>query len=179
MQSKVHPRAGLHQNVNVTWMPHTALSPTSQVCLVVRSAHATLDPLHHTKPQEWQTRVDVCSLGGVSVISSVFSHTSGAPVAPRKAGDVHHPSVTSATHDCVWDAYIQLPIRWRDLPRDSYLKFDVLDHTEQVVSGSTVLLQVVNELFHRLTRFLHSFLLRRCRYSACTASSGHRFKKSN
>jgi hypothetical protein len=123
-------------DVRVTWMPHTTLSQTSHVCLIVRSAHARLDPLeHYNKPEEWQTRIHVCALGGISLIPVIAYHTPVSPVKSRKAGDVHRPSVMSATHDCVWESFIQLPIRWRDLPRDAYFKFELLTDREKVVSA--------------------------------------------
>jgi hypothetical protein len=115
-------------------MPHTTLSQTSHVCLLVRSAHATLDPVEHRNPEEWQIRVQICAIGGVELIPSIPSHTSAAPVEARKTGDVRYPSVTRATHDCVWDDFIQLPIRWRDLPRDSYLLLHVIGEDEITVS---------------------------------------------
>jgi hypothetical protein len=45
------------------------------------------------------------------------------------------PNVTFATHDCWWNTYITLPIRWRDLPRDAYLYFEVLAVHDIVVGG--------------------------------------------
>ena len=129
----MHPRQAAAQNVTVTWMPHTTLSQTSHVCLLIRSAHATLDPLANSKPQEWQVRVRIFALGGVDLIPSLASFTSAAPVMARKAGAARYPSVTDATHDCWWDYHIQLPIRWRDLPRDAYLSFDVVGDGDTTV----------------------------------------------
>jgi hypothetical protein len=47
------------------------------------------------------------------------------------------PKVTRASHDCTWNTFVQLPIRWRDLPRDAYLYFEVLGVHDTVVSTNT------------------------------------------
>jgi len=136
--------------VNVTWMPHTSISQTSHVCLTVRSVHASLDDIHHgdEMPLEWKIRVGVFGVGGIALVP-IATHTRSSPVLPRRRklisleeetnnplgqdsqksqpGDKNwRPTVESATHDCCWDQWIQIPIRWRDLPRDAYLFFEVL-----------------------------------------------------
>ena len=139
--------------VKVTWMPHTTLSQTSHVCLGIRSAHVSLDPLLHgpcgrnvaTSPeQQWSVRVSVFAIGGLPFMP-VATMTPTATVTPRtrrQATNKQHqqqhdplrPSVAYGTHQCCWDAAVQIPIRWRDLPRDAYLHFEVLRLRDQVVS---------------------------------------------
>lgn len=49
------------------------------------------------------------------------------------------PLVSTATHRCQWDNnsnhnnMVHIPLRWRDLPRDAYLKFQVTGSNDQVV----------------------------------------------
>lgn len=43
------------------------------------------------------------------------------------------PSVSNATHDCFWDRDVKMPVRWRDLPRDAYLLFEVIGCGDRVV----------------------------------------------
>jgi phosphatidylinositol 3-kinase len=133
--------------VNVTWMPHTTLSQTSHVCLTIRSAHASLDDLLiDDRSQEWKVRVGVYGIGGVSLVP-VATHTPCAPVQSRRKQEQQEttgessrpkPTVSSATHDAYWDYFIHLPIRWRDLPRDAYLLFEILGGTQVVVYQGTM-----------------------------------------
>ena len=122
--------------VNVTWLPHTALSQTSHVCLMIKSAHASFDDIladRRIQP-EWKIRVGVFGVGGIALVP-VSAHTSSAPVCSRrlraqqseaKRETSAQPTVMSATHDCFWEFLVHVPIRWRDLPRDSYLLFEIL-----------------------------------------------------
>lgn len=124
--------------VNVTWLPHTALSQTSHACLIIKSAHSSFDDLlvdRRVQP-EWKVRVGVFGIGGIPLVP-VSSHTSAAPVRSRrlcadlpaskaKRESSTQPTVMSATHDCVWEYLVHVPIRWRDLTRDSYLLFEIL-----------------------------------------------------
>jgi hypothetical protein len=131
--------------VEVTWMPHTTLSQTSHVCLTIRSAHASLDALLTDQPQEWKVNVSVYGVAGLLLVP-VLSHTPAAQVSSRKRtrdesttateqqSRAPRPTVSKATHDCIWDTFVQIPIRWRDLPRDAYLLFEVLGQADTVVS---------------------------------------------
>jgi hypothetical protein len=130
--------------VQVTWMPHTTLSQTSHVCLTIRSAHAVQDALLRSQQaeQEWKVRASVYGAAGLLLLP-VSSHTSAAPVGarndPRDAEEASNysntrPTVSKATHDCIWDTILQIPIRWRDLPRDAYLLLEVLGPADTVVS---------------------------------------------
>jgi hypothetical protein len=129
--------------IQVTWMPHTSLSQTSHVCLRVVSAHITIaDPLLQREGQlDWKVRVTVHGVGGVQLVPLAV-HTPASPLELRKPMleqmTLHNfrPSVGQATHDCTWDYVAQVPIRWRELPRDSYLHIQVLQSgsNETVVS---------------------------------------------
>lgn len=138
--------------VNVAWMPHTALSQASHVCLTVRSAHATFDDLLSDESQEkaWKVSARIYGVGGISLVP-VSAHTPSAELQSRRKrsseGEPNpsnneilvkkmHPTVTSATHDCCWDYLIQIPIRWRDLPRDAYLLLDIMEGDSTIFQGS-------------------------------------------
>jgi hypothetical protein len=135
--------------VSVSWMPHTSLSQTSYVCLAVRSAHVSWTSSDKNKGDEWKVQVTIHGIAGL-ILAETTSQTSIAPVrararrtplrtqpndAPssplitkkRDNEDLQQPSITKATHDCVWDYVIHLPLRWQDLPRDAYLDFQVVD----------------------------------------------------
>jgi hypothetical protein len=131
--------------VNVTWMPHASLSQTSHVCLSIRSVLSSLDELTHFKPEEWQVRVTVHAIAGLPLVP-VPSLTPTAPLASLRSqmkGEQQSifeentewlPLVSNVTHMCRLDSVVHIPVRWRDLPRDAYLKFEVLGHCDEVVS---------------------------------------------
>jgi len=147
--------------VDVTWMPHTTLAQTSHVCLSVRSAHGfennprLLDPTEEPD-DEWKVRVGAYGIGGLPLVS-LASRTPSAVAVPRRtsslttgadtsddAGDSRHrqqqnfqlrPSVSGATVDCIWDFFLPLAVRWRDLPRDSYLRFEILGSSSTGAGG--------------------------------------------
>jgi hypothetical protein len=131
--------------VTVTWMPHSCLSQLSHVSLGVRSIHAILeDSLTGSAPGEWRVQVSVRGMDGLSLVPVTSSSTS-SPILSRKEGDKGfscsrdrrlHPSVSNATHDCVLDQVLQIPIRWRDLPRDAFLVIAVLGQGDTVVRQS-------------------------------------------
>lgn len=156
------------QWVDVTWMPHTTLAQTSHVSLMIRSAHATLDPLlriHSEGAEEWRIRTGIYGVGGLPLVP-ITTLSPTAPLTRRKRpsedplpqtttteekSDASRspsrttsrarwtPSVSNVTHDCQWDYYAQIPIRWRDLPRDAYLRFEVLSAPNTVVRISNML----------------------------------------
>jgi hypothetical protein len=45
-------------------------------------------------------------------------------------------SVSNATHSCRWDSLVQIPIRWRDLPRDAYIHFVITKSSSSSSSSS-------------------------------------------
>jgi Phosphoinositide 3-kinase C2 len=158
--------------VNVTWMPHSALSQTSHVCLIIRSAHATFDPIydrHYSSefytdenPVEWKIRIGVYGISGLLLVP-VYTNSTAAPLVSRRKSkhltkeqnigqrhsdvkeystissrDCLMTTILNATHDCWWDCLVQIPIRWRDLPRDAYLHFEVLGQHNVIVSSTTL-----------------------------------------
>lgn len=133
-----------NQWVNVTWMPHASLSQASHVCLAVRSVLTCLDELKHHEPEEWQVRATIHGLAGVSIVP-ISSITPTAPVTPLHGFDNQGtssltqkgwlPMASGVTHLCKLDALLYIPLRWRDLPRDSYLRFEVVEHCDNVVSA--------------------------------------------
>lgn len=132
--------------VNVTWLPHTNLSQSSHVCLSVRSAHAILDELEYTlEDREWNIRIGVYGLAGLPLVP-VQSHTPAAACKRRdrrrssskKQEPTTAASVSFATHDCHFHYFVNVPIRWRDLPRDAYLLFEVLGQGDCVVYRTTM-----------------------------------------
>ena len=127
--------------VNVTWMPHASISQTSHICLLIRSAHIWLDEVVDPKPQEWKVSASVYGLGDIPLVP-VASTTPSKEVLPRKQ-EMHHeknsfglPNTSDASHDCRWDHLIQIPVRWRDLPRDSFLLLEIIDHTGTILSST-------------------------------------------
>lgn len=139
--------------VNVSWMPHTSLSHSSQVCLLVRSVHASVDDiLCRDRKEDWKLRVGLFGIEGME-LTPVMAHTPAAALCPRQLekigegaaemtskGSVPYdgPMVGAATHDCRWDYVIQLPLRWRELPRDAYLLFTVLGESDSVIYEGTM-----------------------------------------
>jgi phosphatidylinositol 3-kinase len=146
MPAKVLVDVNREKWVNVTWMPHTTLSQTSHVCIRTRSAHAvlldySLDDANtiRTDPTEWKVSVGVYGLAGLPLID-LQAHTSASVCKKRtKSGNVEEtPLVGWATHDCFFDFIITLPIRWRDLPRDAYLLFEVIGGLDTVLYRTTM-----------------------------------------
>lgn len=168
--------------VSVSWMPHTSLSQTSHVCLAVRSAHVSwTESTTKVKDEEWKIQATVHGIGGLN-LADASSQTPTAPVRPRSRRtplkaqqqaipsssslvntakhdneEDHHqqPTVTKATHDCVWDYVIHLPLRWQDLPRDAFVDFKVVDATHD----DRILFQAILPLFTAHGR-LHTGLQR-------------------
>lgn len=133
-----------NQWVNVTWMPHASLSQTSHVCIAVRSVLTSLDELKHYEPEEWQVRATIHGLAGVSIVP-IASITPTAPVTPLNGlnGQLTStltdkgwlPMASGVTHLCKLDTLLHISLRWRDLPRDAYLRFEVVEHCDDVVSA--------------------------------------------
>ena len=98
---------------------------------------------------EWRVRVTLCH-GGGNVLENMCSHlslssqTPAASVEPRSyvsstnLESTFHiiPRVSGSTHECHWENVVHLAMRWRDVPRDSYFLFEVLDWDNSVVCGS-------------------------------------------
>ncbi len=133
--------------VNVTWMPHASLSQTSHVSLAVRSILTSLDELMHFQPEEWQVRATIHGMAGQSIVpvscltptapvTTLHDHTETGVNPPLDlTEDDWLPLTSNTTHVCRIDSLINVPIRWRDLPRDAYLRFEVLGHCDEVVRG--------------------------------------------
>lgn len=156
-----------HRNtwVDVKWMPHASLSQTSHIYLSIRSVLSQLD--EPFKPEEeWQVRATVHGIAGISIVP-VATATSKAPLLSirnfldsndRSTFDKDTewlPLVSTATHICNFDSILNVPIRWRDLPRDAYLLFEVLRHCDEVVS------------FHITMSFVSTFRLLSFNEHAC------------
>jgi phosphatidylinositol 3-kinase len=155
--------------VNVAWMPHTALSQSSHVCLTIRSAHATIDDLLSDETNDWKVSVRIYGVGGLSLVP-VAAHTPAARLHSRRrrnsasteinaaqgetASKKIYPTVSSASHDCYWNYLIQIPIRWRDLPRDAYLVFDIIEGDGRVYQGSMPFFSQYGKLLTGLRRIV-------------------------
>jgi Phosphoinositide 3-kinase C2 len=131
------------QWVNVTWMPHTALSQTSHVCLTVHSAHVVLlnedgtflhSKYHHDNTndaKEWRIQMSIHGIGNLP-LAPISTYTKAATVAKRTRDHLRSSSsqriitIQKATHECHWDYFAYMPLRWRDLTRDSYLLIEVM-----------------------------------------------------
>lgn len=123
--------------VNVTWMNASTLSSTSHVCLSILSAHTEIDLLDHPLPIEWKVRISVYGIGGLPLtpltcqtptaqLRSITSRSDENAEDPK-------PAVKETTHACYWEYFIQMPVRWRDLPRDAYLLFEILGEEQKQV----------------------------------------------
>jgi Phosphoinositide 3-kinase C2 len=124
--------------VKVSWMQHTNLSQTSHICLMIRSAAVNFGRIlfaSEEESQEWSVRVSIYGLDGLSLLP-ISCATVGSPV--RRINPSSQPFVSYATHDCRWDYLVNLPVRWRDLPRDAYLLFEVMGMDESVVYRATM-----------------------------------------
>jgi Phosphoinositide 3-kinase family, accessory domain (PIK domain)/Phosphatidylinositol 3- and 4-kinase len=140
--------------VNVTWMPHASLAQTSHVSFLLRSSHATLRKSLDRTPREWKIRTSVYGAGGIPLVA-VSSTTPSQHVLlrqkqPTGSNDKPQkllaskqvvwklPSVSGASHDCIFNHLVHVPLRWRDLPRDAYLLFQVIDHTGKLLSSANM-----------------------------------------
>jgi phosphatidylinositol 3-kinase len=94
--------------VDVTWMPHSSLSQTSHVAIAIRELSVA---------KECRVQVKVEGLGGL---------------------DWTVPSQTTAAPDGSFYQVLQLPIRWRDLPRDATLKFDIIAAGDAVIHKTSL-----------------------------------------
>lgn len=158
--------------VNVAWMPHTALSQSSHVCLTVRSAHTTIDDLlnDETNKKDWKVSARIYGVGGILLVP-VSANTPAAELHSRRKRNYAnkeeeenslqsdtvsfkkiHPTISSASHDCFWDYLIHIPIRWRDLPRDAYLVFDIVQGDSRVYQGSMPFFSQYGKLMTGLRR---------------------------
>jgi hypothetical protein len=123
--------------VQVSWMQHTNLSQTSHICLMIRSATVNFGRILFAseESQEWCVRVSIFGLDNLALLP-ISGTTVGSPV--QRINAASQPFVSNATHDCRWDYLVNLPVRWRDLPRDAYLLFEVLGMDESVVYRATM-----------------------------------------
>lgn len=128
--------------MNATWMPHASLSQTSHVSVAVRSALTCLGELKQFKAKEWQVRATIHGMAGLPLVP-VPSVTPMSPVTTLKASSAIDgndptkdwlPIVSNVTHVCKFDSLLNIPLRWRDLPRDAYIKFEILGQCDRVVS---------------------------------------------
>ena len=103
--------------IPVTWMPHTAVVPTSHVQFSVVSP-PLLDSL-----SLFRVRVTVHGMAGqpLTPVSATTSTSSPANTSKHGAGSTQGSS------------HLRLPLRWRDLPRDAYLHCLLLGPSDEVV----------------------------------------------
>jgi hypothetical protein len=133
--------------VNVSWMPHSCLSQTSHLYFSIRSVLTVIeDQFFHQPEEEWQVRATVNGVAGISLVP-VATTTSTAPLLSIRdfldSKEQHGmfdkdaewlPLVSNVTHICKFDSVLNIPIRWRDLPRDACLVLEVLGYCDKVVS---------------------------------------------
>ena len=134
------------QWVTVSWMPHASLSQSSYISFRVRSLLACRNESLKQQPDDWQVKITIHGIAGLDLVP-VASMTEFAPLVPiarsESMSDVKkqpqeqtwNPMVSDSTHKCQWDSMISIPLRWRDLPRDAYLKFQVTGPRDSVVRG--------------------------------------------
>jgi len=110
------------------------------------------DHAFEEEEDEWKVRVTMYSGGDGTLIEGhhivplgLSSQTPASTVERRSyqgatslESTFHStPRISGVTHECHWEAVIQLALRWRDLPRDSYLLLEVLDWDGSVKYQST------------------------------------------
>lgn len=167
------------------------------------SSEKTIGSSDDKQSKEWKVRCSVHGIGGLSLVP-LKSYTPAASVRSRKRPTCHatnngndderkttqirredtkeskidsrlwRPSVLKATHDCWWDEFIELPIRWRDLPRDAYLHFEVLGLADNVVRRSKKkMVRILVSSFRRVdwivSQTLSCMFLTRCFKRPCLA----------
>ena len=136
--------------VTVSWFPHTSISQNSHVEFSIRSILGCLDRHHQLfstqgrgeqeEEEDWQVRITVHGIAGLALVP-VSSMTEFAPLTSIKNKNNNNsstsinaaktgttkwkPLVSNTTLSCEWDSMIHIPLRWRDLPRDAYLQFEV------------------------------------------------------
>lgn len=152
------------QWVNVTWMPHTALSQSSHVCLTIHSAHVVLlnedGTLVHSgttgstiENMEWRIQMSIHGIGNLP-LAPISTYTKAATVTKRTrdrlpssteaaaaaaASSRRIITIQKATHECHWDCFAYMPLRWRDLTRDSFLLIEVIrSATTEIDDESTI-----------------------------------------
>ena len=106
--------------------------------------------------QDWKVSVTIHGVAGLDLVP-VGVMTPSAPLLPineqqqRSNRKSWKPLVAEATHICLFDddtptttcdggngreCILHVPLRWRELPRDSYLKFQVTGPGDNLVSQS-------------------------------------------
>jgi hypothetical protein len=102
------------------------------------------------QPEDWQVCITIHGIAGLDLVpvssmtefaplvsisesSSSFSSSSSPSKQQKNDAKSWSPMVSIATHRCQWDSMIHIPLRWRDLPRDAYLKFQVTGSNGSVV----------------------------------------------
>lgn len=111
--------------VRVTWMPHTTLSPSSQVCVKLKSVQwfHTPSAYNNNKNNNHNRELSVrVSIGGVGNLPLSMTAQS------------QYSSLSPQSMECHFQhqRMLQFSIRWRDLPRDAYWHFQLVE-LEQVV----------------------------------------------
>jgi hypothetical protein len=102
-----------------------------------------------------------------------------------------HPSVHKSTHVCRWDnnsnsknnnsgrSMIQIPLRWRDLPRDAYLEFALKGSRGDEALYETATLSFFDD-YGKLRSGLNKLpLFRKSSSSRSKSSSGHNIQSDN
>ena len=116
-----------------------------------RRGSETPDHDFPSKAEDWQVRVTVHGIAGLPLVAaesithmspvvgtgenvSTEEETGYAP-SQTKSSLGWQPSASNATLTCTWDFVVQVPIRWRDLPRDALLLFEVTGKCDVTVSN--------------------------------------------
>eukprot|EP00980_Cylindrotheca_fusiformis_P031330 scaffold26184_cov132-Cylindrotheca_fusiformis.AAC.4 len=128
------------------WRYQTPELTTSHIELAVRSVLSLIDQPFKIE-EEWQVRATIHGIAGLSLVP-VTTTTSTAPrlsIRDFLESTEHRmfdkdaewlPLVSNVTHICKFDSVISIPIRWRDLPRDAYLVFEVLGYCDKILYKS-------------------------------------------
>ena len=127
-------------------MPHSSLSTTSHVVLCVRSIHSGSDISSATSVAAAGDD-DNGGSGGENV-QGFDGQKNVAQYTIRAQMGWLSTQTTESTIEGVFNEVIQLPIRWRDLPRDAALDIEVVQSDGLVVSD--LLDATISDTMHRM-----------------------------
>ena len=127
-------------------MPHSSLSTTSHVVLCVRSIHSGSDISSATSVAP-ASDDDNGGSGGENV-QGFDGQKNVAQYTIRAQMGWLSTQTTESTIEGVFNEVIQLPIRWRDLPRDAALDIEVVQSDGLVVSD--LLDATISDTMHRM-----------------------------
>ena len=118
---------------SASWIPHSSLPLNLNVNLMIRSAHMNVDSIQDQENMDVKVEVSLYGAGCTKLVP-IECHSKVAPVEKRQLRQDFKPLVSQVSHDCFIESIIQLPMRWKDLPRDSFFLFEARVSNATIVS---------------------------------------------